>query len=185
MTCLPPSRLRVQGAAEAILAASHPGSAGDPATWPGGRGCCRTCSHVDPGAGAPGLRDLASTRAWYLFGRGDARSGYELARHLHQNWRGTVRPRRSGRRSRPRHYARGLREMGRYAEARDLDEDTLARPPRPGMRITLSTLTAAKASPADLRMLGEAEPRANSMKTPWPAAAASWGGPPRDPGVRH
>ena len=65
-----------------------------------------------------------------------------------------------------------LREMGRYAEARELDEDTLARARRVLGEDHPDTLSSANNLANDLTQPGRASGMpASWTRTPWPAAA--------------
>jgi transcriptional regulator with XRE-family HTH domain len=114
--------------AEAVLAATSPGDPGAPRDWPRWARLLPHLQALDPGAtGNPALRALACQAAWYLLRRGDARGGHDLAASLHQNWRERLGPddRDTLRAAQP--FARALWQMGRYHQALELDEDTLAR----------------------------------------------------------
>jgi tetratricopeptide (TPR) repeat protein len=118
--------------AEAMLAASHPGTgtrpAQDPVTWPEWAQILRHVPALDPARSqSPQLRALASAAAWYLAKRGDAGAGHDLARHLHRHWRETLGPDEPDTLHAQHVLAFALSQMGRYEEAHDLDEDTLAR----------------------------------------------------------
>ena len=144
-----------QTRAVAILAANRPGDGADPAAW---LGWARLLPHVlalDPvSTSSTDLRDLASEAAWYLVRRGDIRSGYDLACRLYNQW-GT----RLGADDRRTLWAattlaHALRAMGRYEEARQLDEESLAWERRLGGNDHHYTLIAASHLAIDLRALG-------------------------------
>ena len=146
----------VRAQTEAILAASEPGEPGDPATWPRWARLVPHLLAADLAAtGNPGLQGMARDACWYLLARGDTRTCRELASVLRERWR----ERFGGDDDRAlaiTHYlAWALRDMGRYAEARDLDKDTLARRRRVQGCDHPDTLRTAQGLAADLRMLGE------------------------------
>jgi hypothetical protein len=147
--------------AEVLLAASHPDygqrrSAQAPGTWPE---WARLLPHVlalDPArSGSPQLRALASNAAWYLAKRGDARAGHDLAGHLYWSWRDTLGPDEPTTLDAAYVLAFALHEMGRYREARDLDEDTLTRRRRVLGGNHHKTLNSANALAVRLSALGD------------------------------
>ena len=122
---------------------------------------------------SPALRQLACDACWYLIARGDTRTAYDLARGLRQQWRD-----RLGEdhvhtlvRALPRLDAQ---EMGRYAEARDLDQDTLDRRRRVLGEDHPDTLYSAHNLATNLRQLGEVRAARDLARTPWTATAGSW-----------
>jgi tetratricopeptide (TPR) repeat protein len=146
--------------AAAILAANNPGDASDPRTWPR---WTRVMPHVlhllsiDPVlTGQDDVRDLACGAAWYLLKRGDTRESRDLADRLYQQWKESPDDLHTM-------WAAGIlanafRQMGRYREARKLDEDTHARNQRlHGYDDPGTTLHSASDLAADLRALGEVE----------------------------
>ena len=88
---------------------------------------------------------MACDACWYLLARGDSRTAHDLAASLRQHWRDRLGDDDENTLAAVGYLAWALRDMGRYAEARELDEDTLAR---------------------NRRMLGDDHP------TPWPRRAA-------------
>ena len=143
---------------EVILAASNPGDASNPTTWPRWTTLMPHLLALDPAASAEtAIRELACGAAWYLLVRGDTGTSYDLASHLYQQWRERLGP--------DDHYslwAAGivgstLRQMGRYREARQLDEDAYARNRRLHSDDNATTLYSAGSLAADLRALGEVQ----------------------------
>ena len=63
-------------AAEAVLAANHPGDEELPSTWPGWAQLLPHLLAADPDTTAAALSDVTYDAAWYLIRRGDARGGY-------------------------------------------------------------------------------------------------------------
>ena len=160
--------------AEAILAAGNPGDADNPATWPRWARLMPHLLAADLAAtGSHGLRQLACNACWYLMARGDTRTAYDLAATLRQQWR-TGSAMTTSTRWRLAHcLAWALAGMGRYAEARNLDQDILARRRRVLGEDHPDTLASANNLAADLRHLGESRRPATWTKTPWTAAAGS------------
>ena len=143
--------------AEAMLAASNPGDMPNPVTWPR---WARLTPHVlaaDLAAtGNPALRELAGDTCWYLLERGDIRTAHDLASGLYQQWRDRLGEDHPHTLTAAHYLARTLLEMGRHAESRDLNQDTLAR------RRVLGhdhpdTLYSAHNLAIDLRKLGDVQ----------------------------
>ena len=145
--------------ADAILAANDPGDPTNPSSWPAWARLLPHLLAVGPAAtDDTRIRTLACWGIWYLLKRGDTRGGHDLASNLFREWR-----KRHSRNNRHTLWAASnlglaLREMGRYADARQLDEDTLARNRRiHGKDNPRSTLHSVGHLAADLRELGEVE----------------------------
>ena len=143
---------------EAILATSDPGDPSNPATWPR---WARLMPHLLVANLAATenrlLRRMASNACWYLLASGDTRTGHDLASDLRERWRERLGDDDENTQAVTSHLARTLRDMGRYDEARDLDEGNLGR-----MRQVLGeedpkTLSFASNLAADLRALGDLE----------------------------
>jgi hypothetical protein len=143
--------------AEAILAASNPRDPVNPVTWP-------RWTQLMPHLLAA---DLASTRnrrlrwmacdaCWYLIARGDTRTSYDLATHLHQHWQQQFGDDETTL-AMALNSAWALRDMGRYADARDLDQDTLDRKHRILGEDHPNTLNSASNLAIDLRRLGDVQ----------------------------
>jgi len=115
---------------EAILAAADPGDPPNPVTWP-------RWAQLMPHLLAAGLPATGSP-------------------DLRQHWRDRLGDDHEHTRAAGTYLAWALQEMGRYAEARELDEDTLARKRRVLGEDHPDTLTSANNLAADLRALGEA-----------------------------
>ena len=73
------------------------------------------------------LWDMANDAAWYLVRRGDARTSHDLALRLRDRRRDLLGPDDPCTRRAACILAEALRQMGRYAESRELAEDNLAR----------------------------------------------------------
>ena len=125
---LPPDRAAAARAvAGAVLAANHPGDEELPSTWPRWAQLLPHLVALDPDATTEALSGLAYDAVWYLIRRGDARSGHHLARCVHQHRLDKFGPDHLETLAAAAAVAIILRLMGRYGEARELDEDTLAR----------------------------------------------------------
>ena len=118
-----------RGRTEAILAASNPSDSGNPVTWPRWAVLMPHLLAADLAAtGSSVLRWMACYACWYLMARGDTRTAHDLAQDLHQQWRA-----RLGDDDETVwaavYYALAGRSgnMGRYAEARDLQQDIVDR----------------------------------------------------------
>jgi tetratricopeptide (TPR) repeat protein len=141
---------------EAILAASSPGDPTDPVSWPGWARLMPHLLAADLGAtDNPGLRGVACSGNWYQQARGDARSSHDLAAHLYQQWRECLGGDDPSTLSIALNLASALQDMGRYAAARELDEDILARERRLHGADDRNTLNSANMLGIDLRNLGE------------------------------
>jgi len=113
---------------EAILIASHPGNSEDPTTWPA---WARLMPHLLAAdladATNPGLRKLACDASAYLVLRGDARTAFDLTTQAYRPWRHRLGDDDPHVWSIGDSLAWALRHMWRFAEARGLDQDILAR----------------------------------------------------------
>lgn len=141
---------------ESILASNNPRDRTDPAKWPAWADLLPHLLAADPGASSnPDILGLASEAARQLWRRGDTRGTYELASKLYEQWRqrlGDDDP----------HTLSAVESLGdvawdqaRYADARDLDVDNLARRRRVLGEDHPDTLTSASSLAADLRKLGD------------------------------
>jgi tetratricopeptide (TPR) repeat protein len=142
-------------AAQAVLAANHPGEMALPSTWPGWAQLLPHLLAADPDATTAALSDLTYDAVWYLIRRGDHRSGHDLARRLHQHRLDQLGPDDPATLAAARTVATILQGIGRSGEARDLDEDTLTRSRRVLGEDHRDTLQSASNLAADLRALGK------------------------------
>ena len=141
---------------EAILAAADPGDPGNPVTWPRWAQLMPHLLAADlAAAGNPGLRWMACNACGYLLARGDTRTAHDLATDLRQHWRDRLGDDHENTRAAVLYLAWALQDMGLYAEARELDEDTLARVRRLFGDDDLHTLVSANNLANKLRDLGE------------------------------
>ena len=155
---MPAQAASARARAEAIVAANHPGDQNVPSTWPG---WARLLPHLLVLAPAEtsnqALRDLACDATRYLIRRGDAHNSYDFADRLYLRWRDqfgaddTCTLRVAGA------LASALRELGRYGEARELDEDTFARNRRFFGDDHTRTLASVTNLAADLYALGDTQ----------------------------
>jgi tetratricopeptide (TPR) repeat protein len=146
----------VRASAEAILAAADPRDPANPVTWPRWAQLMPHLLAADPAAsGSRGLRWMACNACWYLLARGDTRTAHDLAATLHERWRGRLGDDDENTRAAANYLAWALRNMGRYAEARELDEDTLALYRRVLGEDHHNTQASASNLAIDLRNLGE------------------------------
>jgi hypothetical protein len=151
----PEQSAAARAAAEVVLAASRPGTPGDPETWPG---WARLLPHVlalGPSADTPELREAAGRAAFYLIRRGDARTGRDVAANLYQQWRDQLGPDHDDTVLAAAALAYALRETGSYRQARELQEDILARRRRILGKDHPETLGSATSLAIILRILGD------------------------------
>ena len=144
--------------AEAILGASDPGNEDNPSDWPQWARLMPHLLAADLDAtDNPKLRQLAYRASRYLLARGDARTSYDLASPLYQQWRERLGSDDDATMGIAYYLAQALRAMARYAEARDLDQDILDRSRRVLGDDHPSTLASATTLASDLRRLGEVQ----------------------------
>lgn len=144
--------------AEAILAASHPGPGGDPDTWPTWARLMPHLLAADLSATSNSdLRQLACGAALHLMYCGEARVGHEFTARIYQSWRRRLGDDDKNTLMMGNYLAWALRNMGRYAEARNVDEDILARRRRLLGADHTESLQSACHLALDLHRLGELE----------------------------
>jgi hypothetical protein len=141
--------------AAALLTAGHPGDAEYPSTWPGWARLMPHLLALDPAASAPALSSLTVDAAWYLIRRGHVRGALDLAARLHQNLTARAGPDEPVTLDAAATLAAALRHSGNYGQARELDEDTLARRFRVLGQDHPKTLASASTVAAVLSALGE------------------------------
>ena len=140
---------------EAILTANEPGDPGNPVTWPQWAQLIPHLLATDLArTGNSGLRRMACNACAYLLSRGDIRTGFDLAKNLRQIWRDLLGDDDESTLTIADYLAWALRDMGRYTEARDLDQEILARRRALGEDHP-DTLTSASNLAIDLASLGE------------------------------
>lgn len=120
--------LSTRAAAEATLAANDPGEPHDPASWSGWSLTLPHLLSVAPAASVDtGLRNLACRAGWYLGKRGDAHASHDVADLLYRRWSDRLGPDDPDTLQAAHLLAFALSELGHHQEARELDEDILAR----------------------------------------------------------
>jgi hypothetical protein len=113
---------------EAVLSGLHPGDPDDPVSWPGWAELLPHLRAVDlGGTDNDALRTHACDAIWYLLRRGDTHTGHQLAHQLHHAWTTRLGPDDSHTLRVANHLAVAWYSLGRYQQARELDEDTLDR----------------------------------------------------------
>jgi hypothetical protein len=154
----PDQAAATRACSEAILAAANPRDTTNPVAWPRWAQLMPHLLAADPAATEhPALREMALNACRYLLVRGDTRTAHDLAADLHQQWRDRLGEDHEDTFAAAHYLGWALRDVARYAGARELDEDTLAR-----MRRVLgddhpSTLTPAANLANDLSALGETD----------------------------
>jgi len=158
-SALPPGRAtNARDLATTVVTANDPGDPRLPSNWPDWARVLPHLLALDP-ASSPdaGVWDLACDAAWYLLARGDSRAAHDLARHLRERWQDRFGLDNPHTLSVANSLATTLRDMGRYEEARQLDEDSLSRERRlhgddhPNTLISASNLAADLGGVGDLR----------------------------------
>ncbi|HTW00812.1 MAG TPA: FxSxx-COOH system tetratricopeptide repeat protein [Streptosporangiaceae bacterium] len=141
---------------EAILAASDPGDPTDPATW---ARWARLTPHVLAAdlvaTDNPALRDLARRVCWYLIERGDARTTGNVMGELRRQWGERLGHDHEHTLMATHYLAWALLELGRYEEARALNQDTWERRRRVLGEGHPDTLHSAHNLALVLRLLGD------------------------------
>jgi tetratricopeptide (TPR) repeat protein len=142
--------------AEQVLACADPGDQEDPVSWPG---WARLLPHILAAdhemSRNPEFRSLVCQASWYLLMSGDTRGGHDLAERLHRRWKQQL-----GRDDYHTLWAANslavsYQIMGRFAEARRLNTDTLARRRRVLGDDDPVTLISANNLALDLYELGD------------------------------
>jgi tetratricopeptide (TPR) repeat protein len=155
---MPEQAAATRAQAEAILAAGNPGDPPDPDTWPQWARLMPHLLFADLAAtDSSALRAMACDACGYLLARRDIRTAHDLASDLRQQWPGRLGKDHEQVLAMVHYLGWALRAMGRYAEARDLDQDTLDRRRRVLGEDHPSTLISARELAADLRALGEVQ----------------------------
>jgi Tetratricopeptide repeat/Domain of unknown function (DUF4062)/NB-ARC domain len=141
---------------EAILDAADPRDPGNPVTWPRWAQLMPHLLAADLAAtDNEGLRWMACNACWYLLARADTRTAHDLATELRRTWRDRLGDDHENTQATAHYLGWALRDMGRHAEARELDEDTLTRVRRVLGEDDPDTLASATNLANDLRKVGE------------------------------
>ena len=156
---LPPEQATdIRERSEAILAANNPGGADNPVTWPRWAQLMPHLLTADLATTVnKDLRRMVCSACYYLISRGDIRTGYDLACDLRQHWRERLGDDHEHVLTAATNAAWALRQMGRYAEAQDLDQNTLDRRRRVLGEEHPDTLRSAHVLAFDLYLLGEVQ----------------------------
>jgi hypothetical protein len=103
------------------------------------------------------MRYVANCAVWHLVNRGDAQAALPLTERLHREWSVRLGPDDPDTLMIVNTLARVYAYLGRYREARDLDQDSLGREQRLRGDDDPNTLVSASNLAADLHYLGEYE----------------------------
>ena len=140
----------------AILAASDPRDPGNPGTWPR---WAQLMPHLLSaglsGTGNAALHQMACNACYFLLARGDTGNAHDLANGLYQDWSAQLGSDDRHAQAAATYLAWGFRNMSRYTEARDLDQDSLERRRRIFGEDHPRTLSSASNLAADLREMEE------------------------------
>jgi len=146
----------VRGLAEAVITSNRPQDSEAAETW---NDWARLLPHLlalDPARTRNGdLQSTAENAAWYLTVSGHARDALRLAIGLHQNWGDYLGPDHKHTLFVANVLGEAHRALGQYQQARQIDEDTLARRRRLFADDDLNTLVCANNLAIDLRALGD------------------------------
>ncbi|MFI7597552.1 FxSxx-COOH system tetratricopeptide repeat protein [Actinoplanes sp. NPDC049681] len=143
---------------EDLLVAAAPEDGTNPQWWPRWTVLLPHILATDPAITSNSrLRWTAANAVWHLTARGDARTALPLAEHLHQAWTRRHGPDESISFAAASTLAEIHRQLGHYPQARQLDEDTLARKRRVLGDDDPDTLGSASNLAVDLREVGEHE----------------------------
>ncbi|MFI7601207.1 FxSxx-COOH system tetratricopeptide repeat protein [Actinoplanes sp. NPDC049681] len=113
---------------EQLLVAAAPDGGADPQWWPRWSMLLPHILAVDPaGTSNPDLRATAIRSVWHLVARGEVRTALPLTERLHQAWRQRHGPDDTSTLAAAAALGEIYRQLGRYQQARQLDEDTLTR----------------------------------------------------------
>ena len=154
-TC-PPAPATIRRHAEALIIASRPSETDTPDAWAIWARLLPHLLALEPaGSDNCRLRAAVADAAWYLVVSGNAKDGLDLANQLYVQWRERLGPSDPHTLSTANTLGQALRILGRYAEARKIDEDSLARERLLRGDDHLFTLHSANNLAWDLSELGE------------------------------
>jgi hypothetical protein len=143
-------------AAEAIVAAGHPGDPHASDTWPQWAQLLPHLTALDPAtSGDRALRTVACDAARYLVFSGDAHGGCDLSLALFREWRGRLGEDDEHTLDAAFTLSVGLRSIGNLRAARQVNEDTLVRRRRVLGEDHPDTLTSGNNLANDLHELGD------------------------------
>jgi hypothetical protein len=146
----------IRAAAEAIVTANAPTDVESPATWPVWARVLPHLIAVHPAlSDHPGVRTVATDTAWYLTVSGNAKDALDLASHMHEQWRDRLGPDDDQTLRIANMRAMAFWSLGHHDQARQIDEDVLARRRRRYGDDDERTLSSANNLAADLSRLGE------------------------------
>ncbi|MEV8510660.1 FxSxx-COOH system tetratricopeptide repeat protein [Actinoplanes sp. NPDC051475] len=141
---------------EQLLIAASPEDPSTPKWWPRWTQLLPHILAADPATTDNlALRSAANFAVWHLMARGDARAALPLAEHLHAAWTSRHGPDDASTLTAAGTLAAIYNQLGRYQQARDLDEDSLARRRRVLGDDHPATLESASNLANYLRGLGE------------------------------
>jgi hypothetical protein len=154
----PDERTVYRALAEKILAGSKPGDTDNPSTWSAWALLMPHLLAADFAVlTSPELRTMACDAMRYLRVRGSTRSSHDLADNLWQHWRSQFGDDDAHTLEAASNLAAALWQMGRCADAGELDVDTLDRRRRVLGEDHPDTLRSANALASDLYALGEVQ----------------------------
>ena len=144
--------------AEAVVAVNARGDETLPQNWPH---WARLLPHIlaaDPATSQNAeMREAGMAASWYLYRQGDYQASCDLARQLFEAWRDRLGADDPSTLGAATALAVALAGLGRHFDARDIDEDTLARRRRVLGKDDSATLITANNLASHLRSLGEYE----------------------------
>ncbi|GAA1865238.1 FxSxx-COOH system tetratricopeptide repeat protein [Asanoa iriomotensis] len=143
---------------ESLLVAGRLDDGTDPTHWPRWTQLLPHILACDPAnSDNSSLHWLAFSAIWHLLARGDARTAFPLAEHLHATWTRRYGADNSSTLSAATALAYAHGELGDHGQARRLDEDTAARYKRIFGEDHLNTLISTNNLAADYRQEGRYE----------------------------
>lgn len=140
-----------------LVVAYDPGDPELPDTWPAWARVLPHLLALQPGWGNDKrLRSMVNDGTWYLLRRGDYHACHQQARQVYEQWCDLLGRDHDDTLMAANHLGRALHFLGRYTEARDLDEDSVARSRRRYGDDSERTLGCVGNLASDLQELGEA-----------------------------
>ncbi|MBL7520782.1 tetratricopeptide repeat protein [Frankia sp. CNm7] len=152
----PDGRRAARARVEAMLVDAAPGDPENPVWWSQWAGFLPHLLATDPvDSPSPQAHRLACDAVWYLLARGDTHAAQRLAADMYHRWRDRFGPDDQRTLTAANRLARAHRDLGQYAQARDLDAETLTQRGRVLGADHPDTLTSASNLARDLRTLGD------------------------------